>query len=449
MEQYIKAGFGRQDITPEEYMEMGGHANDKDRICTVVLDHLYGTCVAIQDDAGETFLLCTLDFIHSYQGSVTKYVREGITAATGIPGEHIMVSATHLHSGPSGASSLPRVLTYMEYLGKQMARAAVQALEDLAEAEIFIGRKTVDRMNFDRHYITKDGNAFGAGLGSDESGLAGHYDKADDQLQLIRFKRKNARDIVLVNWQAHVTMVGSGLDTKMSADFVGAMRNHLEGMTGCHVAYYQGACGNLNPTSRIKGEQPTDDHDYMTYGKLLAEQAIAAMENLKQVKAGPVLTRHMMYQAAIDHSEDHKVEAAKEGMAQYEANKAQNLPREELFKPLWDRGFSGRYHAAHVIHRFNQPPCREIELNVLSAGDISFATAPYEMYASNGMFIKENTPFEMTFVLGYCNGSFNYIVDKKGFENFFYEVKCRRFPEGTAEALVEAHVEMLRQIKEN
>lgn len=448
MEHKLKVGFGRQDITPQEYMEMGGHANDKDRICTVILDRLYGTCIAVRDEAGETFLLCTLDFIHSYQGSVTKYTREAITAATGIPAERIMVSATHLHSGPSGAGSLPRVLTYMEYLGKQMASAATQALEDLAEAEIFIGHKTVDRMNFERHYITNDGQAFGAGLGSDESGLASHYDKADNQLQVIRFVRKDARDILLVNWQAHVTMVGSGKDTKMSADFVGAMRNHLEGLTGCHAAYYQGACGNLNPTSRISGEQLTENNDYMTYGKLLAEQAVDVMQNMQPVKSGPVRTRHMMYKAPIDHSEDHKVELAKEGMELYNANKAKNLPREELFKPLWDRGFSGRYHAAHVIHRFNAEPYKEVELNVLSAGDISFATAPYEMYASNGMFIKENTPFAMTFVLGYCNGSFNYIVDKKGFENFFYEVKCRRFPEGTAEALVQTHVDMLKEIKE-
>ncbi len=449
MEHIIKAGFGRQDITPQEYMEMGGHANDRERICTVILDRLYGTCIAIQDKAGETFLLCTLDFIHSYQGSVTKYTREAITAATGIPGERIMVSATHLHSGPSGAGSLPRVLTYMEYLGKQMAKAAVDALADLAESEIHIGQTMTERMVFDRHYITNDGQAFGAGLGSDESGLAGHYDKADEQLQVIRFVRKDARDIVLVNWQCHVTTVGSGTDTKMSADFVGAMRNHLEGLTGCHSAYYQGACGNLINTSRIEGEQRIENGDYMTYGKLLAEYAVEALTNTRKVKTGPVRTRHIMYNAAIDHSEDSKVELAKEGMELYTANKAAGLPRPEQLQPLRDRGFTGHLHASHVIHRFNQPPCREVELNVLSAGDISFATAPYEMYASNGMFIKENSPFPMTFVLAYCNGSFNYIVDKKGFEHFFYEVKCRRFPEGAAEELVQQHVTMLNEIKEN
>jgi len=449
MEHIIKTGFGRQDITPQEYMEMGGHANDKNRIFTVILDRLYGTCIAVQDEAGETFLLCTLDIIHSYQDTFTKYTRAGITAATGIPAERIMVNAIHSHSGPSGYGNLPRVQAYMEYLSKQMGKAAKEALADLEESEIHIGSIMTERMVFDRHYITNDGQAFGAGLGSDESGLAGHYDKADEQMQVIRFVRKEARDIVLVNWQCHVTTVGSGTDTKMSADFVGAMRNHLEGLTGCRVAYYQGACGNLINTSRIEGEQRIENHDYMTYGKLLAEYAVQALNNTRKVNAGPVRTKHIMYEAAIDHSEDHKVEAAKEGMAQYEANKALDLPREELFKPLWDRGFSGRYHASHVIHRFNQPPCREVELNVLSAGDISFATAPYEMYASNGMFIKENTPFEMTFVLAYCNGSFNYIVDKKGFENFFYEVKCRRFPEGAAEELVQQHVNMLNEIKEN
>jgi hypothetical protein len=127
MEHIIKTGFGRQNITPEEYMEMGGHANDRTRICTVVLDHLYGTCIAIQDEAKETFLLCTLDIVHSYQDTFTKYVRQGITAATGIPAERIMVSATHLHSGPSGYGNLPRVQAYMEYLSKKMGKALAKA----------------------------------------------------------------------------------------------------------------------------------------------------------------------------------------------------------------------------------------------------------------------------------------------------------------------------------
>lgn len=446
MEHTIKVGFGRQDITPEEYMEMGGHANDSQRICTVILDRLCGTCIAIRDESGNTILLCTLDVLHSYQATVTKSVREAITAATGIPAEQIMVSAIHSHSGPSGYANLPRVQRYLQHLGKQMARAAVQALEDLSDAEISIGSKIVERMNFDRHYTTNDGGVFGAGCGSAESGLSGHYDKADNQLQVIRFKRTVGRDILLVNWQAHVTMVGGGQDTKMSADYVGAMRNHLEGSTGCHAAYYQGACGNLVPSSRIEGEQLVDTNDYLGYGRLLAEQVMNVLENMQPVKAGPVRNRHMMYKAAVDHSDDHLVELAKEGKALWDANP--DVPRAERQQFLRDRGFSGHLHASHVIHRFNAEAYKEVELNALCAGDISFATAPYEMFCSNGMFIKENSPFAMTFVLGYCNGSFNYIVDKKGFEHLFYEVKCRRFPEGAAEALVEAHVEMLKEIKE-
>jgi hypothetical protein len=88
-----------------------------------------------------------------------------------------------------------------------------------------------------------------------------------------------------------------------------------------------------------------------------------------------------------------------------------------------------------------------MELNVLCAGDIAFATAPFEMFNSNGRYIKENSPFKMTFVLAYCNGFNSYLPDEKAFNYDCYEVNARRFPKGSAEEVAQTNVAMLKQLK--
>ena len=77
----LKVGFARVDITPEQYGPMGGHGNDAHRICTQVLDRIYGSVIAITDEKGETVLFCPCDIIHAKR-TVADPTREAISAAT-------------------------------------------------------------------------------------------------------------------------------------------------------------------------------------------------------------------------------------------------------------------------------------------------------------------------------------------------------------------------------
>ena len=92
----------------------------------------------------------------------------------------------------------------------------------------------------------------------------------------------------------------------------------------------------------------------------------------------------------------------------------------------------------------------DINMSVFSVGDFAFVCAPYEMFDSNGRFIKENSPFEMTFVatLGYY--SVPYIPDYDGYEyegvGLSYEGEECLFVRGTGEKLADKYVEMLNEI---
>ena len=441
MDSLLRVGFGCADITPEKYSSLAGFGNDAYRICDNILDRPMVTCIAISDENDQTVLLFTADTLYTHEKQA-EMARASITDATGIPGERILIAATHTHAGPSVFAAAKTVQEYYPHYVKQLTKAALEALGDRKEAQVFAGQKTVKNMTFVRHYLMNDGSYAGAGFGSFKSGVKAHADVADEQMQLIRFKREGASDIVLVNWQSHATITSASTRTDMSSDYVGTMRNHLEGLSGCKVAFFQGACGNLVPSSRIS-EEMIVEHDHILYGRKLAEFAFEGLMDLRPVKTGEIRSLQMIYRAAVDHSDDPLVPAAKTVWENY--YKIEDL--KERAKLVQENGFNSVHHAMQILNRANAGDAIDMELNVLCAGDISFATAPYEMFCSNGKYIKENTPFEITIVVGYCNGFNSYIPDKNAFGYDCYEVNARRFPVGAAEDIAETHVKLLKELK--
>lgn len=408
-----------------------------------MIDRLLGTCIAITDQAEQTVLLCSADLLHTNKEMVA-IARERITAATGVPAEHIMIAATHTHSGPGiNSSSLDATQEYYQYFARQLTKAAVEALADRKPAQISVGQKNASGMTFVRHYRMNDGTYAGACFGSWESGIKDHACPADEQMQIIRFQRRGGRDIVLLNWQSHATIIGRiSTDTDMSADYIGTLRNHLEGAAGCHFAFFQGACGNLVPSSKIK-EEMLIEHDHVIYGRKLAQIVLEELDTLHAVQSGPIRNRQLIYSAMVDHSDDHLLPAARKVREEFYKIKDPAAAK-QLVK---ENGFNSVYHANGVISRAALEEALSIELNALSVGDISFITAPYEMFCSNGVYIKENTPFKLTFIMGYCNGSYSYIADEAAFGYDCYEVNTRRFCKGTAEDIVKTHVQLLIELK--
>lgn len=442
----IQVGCFRVDITPEKYGPLGGFGNDHERFCNTIIDRPLGTCIAITDQADNTVLLITTDCLHTNKIQVAT-IREAITEATGIPGDHIMIAATHTHSGPSiNGVGLDATQQYFRHQAKQLTIAARMALEDRRPAQIRIGQQILTHMTFDRHYRMNDGTAKGTGFGSLESGYKDHLDKADEQMQLIRFVREDACDVVLINWQAHATFVGKTKEGILCTDYIGPLRDHLEGLTGCQMAFFQGACGNLGPKSRIEEKNVVED-SYIAYGRKLAEHAAEIMENAQPVNGGAIGTKQVQYKAMVNHTEDHKLDDALKAMEEYRAHP--ELPQAERREIMKKYGFNSYLSAGAIVNRARAGEYVEVELDALSIGDISFVTAPFEMFCSIPVHIKANTPYAMTFFMGYCNGSYSYLPDNFGFEFPSYEVRSCRFLKGTAEDIGKTHLKMLGELKEN
>lgn len=445
MSKKMLVGYSRRDITPEQYTNLGGTGQDAKRLCDKVLERIYVTCVAISDSQGQTILYCPVDLIHARRW-FSDPVRAAISEATGVPVGNIMINASHNHSGPSTSSPhLETVQIWGEFLKKQIIKCALEAMADRKEAEILAGQRQVPGMTFVRHYHMNDGTVAGPNSGSFASGVKSHITEADDQLQVIRFVRKDARDVVLVNWQCHATSA-SGFDLyALQGDYIYSLRNHLEGLTGTHFAFFQGAAGNLVPSSKIPGEAAIE-HNVVLYGRTMAEHVVACLqENMTPVAGGAVDAVNRIYVGAVDHSDDHLATQAEEALEKYTQHPVSE--KKEASRMIREAGFNSFLHAMGIARRAKLADTLSMELWALRAGEIGFISAPYEMFCSSGKYIKEHSPFQMTFVVSCSNESYDYMADDTTFQYDVYEVNTRRYGRGTAEKLAENFVEMLEELK--
>ena len=99
-----------------------------------------------------------------------------------------------------------------------------------------------------------------------------------------------------------------------------------------------------------------------------------------------------------------------------------------------------------IIRHSEGPESRDVRLGGLTIGDVAFAVAPYEMFDTNGMEIKDGSPFSTTFVLTCANDNLNYLPSELAWQHGGYAIDATLFQRGTAEELVENYLTMLNTL---
>ena len=288
-----------------------------------------------------------------------------------------------------------------------------------------------------------DGTYYGSNFGSSSSGIKGHVEEADVELQLIRFTRnakEGQKDIVLMNFPAHATMTQS--DTALSADFPAPARLYVEQEENCHVAYFIAAAGNQVPTSRVAAEQFSDD--YQVYGEELGRYAVMGLNNMTETENTGFGFVHRTFTAGYNKEKLDQLPKALEVQAVWNTvGRASDAGK----KAAREAGFASIYEVSAVISRSKAADTNSMEIKVLSVGDISFIFAPYEMFGSHGRTIKDESPYDMTFVITCAEGAEGYLPSYLGWEIGSYESHVTKFERGSGEKLAEEFVSMLTEMK--
>jgi len=389
----LSVGFVRVDITPTAPVPLAGWPDANFRISDSVTERLYGTCVAFTDAAGTTVLLYHLDLI-GIEGSDMPFIRSAVSKATGVPMDNVIFAATHTHSAPKFTTpDNPAISNYVKALKGWLVDAGKQAMEDRKPAKMYTATAQTEGMNFIRYYLFDNG-LVGSGAGIETEGLKrlSHHGEPDRTIQMVKFQRQDAKDVILVNWQGHPSMDGGKTKTNVSADIVGVMRTYVERELNCQFAYFTGASGNVNNSSFVEPHSK----DYIEQGEKLGKYAVEAAADFTELPLGSIRLIRRNYDG-----------------------KDKNIPTQK----------------------------NTIQITAFAVGDVGFAVAPYEMFDSSGRAIKSGSPFSMTMVVTCANGAYGYIPSEFAYTCFAsYEAGSSAFASGTAEELEKEYVSMLTEL---
>ena len=399
------AGFGKTVITPEYAVHLGSHGDAETRVSKGVLTDLYALTVAMSDTEGNTMLWIVTDLSH---GGIDRanVLRKQVEEKYGIPKEHVLLAGTHNHSSVEWGFEAESNKKFEEEWYEGVMKSIDKAMEDRSAATLEIGRTESEGLNFSRRYWREDGNLLSGGPTKysvqSDSPLASHESETDEEIQMVRFVRgEGKKDILITQWQSHACYISGNPSNedhyKISAEWPGIMRDKIESELDVHCIYFQGASANVSERSKIDGESKT--RTFAEHGNALAQYVIDAYN---------------------DGSVFEKKETGK-----IQANQTYLTPER-----------SGAWSSS------------DPELNVVSIGDVALVTLPQELFDSDGKYIKEESPFDMTLIVGYACSTAGYAAPDWAAKNGGYETVNGPFSLGTAELFKDHYIKTLKALFE-
>ena len=438
----FRVGYAKVNITPDYSIPLRGYGNPLERMSQGCLDYIYATCAAITDAEGNTVIVYGIDLTNAFSNCFPGF-RKKVADSLNIPVDNVHMSCSHMHAGcDMTLTSQASVQQYIRDMEKWLLDAAQQAMADRKPATMQYASTPTVGMNFVRRYYRSDGTPAGDNYGSFSSApIERHETEVDNQLQLLKFVREGGNDIIMANFQCHPHRASSSKTTDITADIVGVFRTELENRLGVNVLYFTGPSGNVNTKSRIAEENITGD--YKDHGKALAQYAIDMEGKYTDIPTGPIRATAIEFTGDADHTQDHKLMAAKQVQAWEDEGKT----FAECKEYMEENGINSFHAAGAIISKASAPATRTTGLWAFAVGDIAFAVIPFEMFDTTGMFIKDSSPFTATFLLTCANTHNTYLPSALAFENGGYEVDQSRFAPGSAELIADAYVEMLNSLK--
>jgi neutral ceramidase len=433
----MRVGFGEAVITPPLGLELSGYFNE--RIADGVLDDLHSRAVVVSDD--ESTVAIVISDVLSIPYADVLAVREEVTKRTGIPGEHVLVAATHTHTGPVTNAQYGRTLDkeYMQMWHRQTASAVEMAFINAQEARISVGAGALPHVAFNRRYRMKNGKVHtNPGIMNPEiDTVAG---PTDPTVTVARFDDLNGNPIgVLTHFGCHPDTTGGN---KYSADWFGVAANYIQTvlsrMKGTAaqapgVVVLCGPAGNINhinvhdPKRMQRWPRPT-----LEIGVGLAMETIRVFNNLG----------HPAEETAVD--------AARKIVSLDCMSPAEfiELSRQVLADPK--TGSMERKRAEVNIDTFNPHAPHEesipVEVQCLRVGPLLVASAPGEYFCEFGIALKEALPQVTAITVNLSNGALGYIPTQAAYEEGGYEPRTTRLVPGSGEAILAAQIELAKAL---
>ncbi len=437
----LKVGAAAVVITPPQGISMAGYYSA--RGSEGIHDDLFSKALVL-DDGKTRVAIVALDLI-STSRSLVEEARAAIEKRTGIPAGHILITATHSHTGPMlananrrwndfGAAS-PLAVEYTQALPGKLADSVAEAVEKLAlvTASWAVGR--CEGIAFNRRFLMVDGTV-GWNAGKLNPRIIRSAGPVDPELPMLSFEAEKRRPVAMfVNFPIHLDTVGGPV---ISADIPGVVSRILAEARDPKMMtlYATGCCGDINHVD-ISHDRPQKGFtESARIGSILAASVLRGLGDLQAVSDTTLRVRSKVVQLAAYPSTEDDFKAAQEMIAKN---------RDPDFKPKFGtQQLAKAYRDADVQDRDRAP--YDVEVQVITLGrEVAFVSLPGEIFVELGMTIRRASPFVCTGIAELANGSIGYIPNRVAYPQGAYEVLSSRVAAGSGEALVDTALELLRE----
>ena len=297
----LEAGLAVVDITPPVGFRMCGYFNE--RVSTGIHDPLHAKALVFRQ-GGQQAALVLCDLI-AMSLEVSEPACRAAAAQTGIPADHIIIAATHSHTGPLFAGVLhdyfhqraveqhgsdpQEKLDYPAWLAGRLAQAVAQAQAALRPVSLAAGVATQEHLAFNRRFHMKDGSVrFNPGkMNPDIVHAAGPTDAG---LPIVLLRGPGGPLACLTSFALHLDTTGG---TLYSADYPYYLEESLRAELGPKFVslFGTGTCGDINHIDvSTKAVQKGGD-EARRIGQTLAGAVKAALPSLAAVDAPALAVR--------------------------------------------------------------------------------------------------------------------------------------------------------------
>lgn len=457
----FSAGTGRSDITPPPGTPQGIWGAQTHQRGVGADMPLVATALAVSDGS-QTALIVDVDAI-GFNAEWAGKILDAVNGLTGVPRDHIRVSASHTHSGPKTqrfeviSEGLEMAQQYLESLPQRIAGAAWQALRNLQPARVAAASGSCT-INVNRRLRLPDGRMV---VGRNWDG------EVDHTVRVVRFDDLAEKPIAtIVHYACHPTIM-AWENQWFTPDYPGVTRQVVEREVGGICLFLQGAAGSVGPVRGFTG----DRNVYRRLGSILGLEAAKVALGIETVRREEKLLGVMESGADIALYCDEPVQAP-DPVLRIE-NRMLRLPANG-FPPLeqLDRDAEASRAALEQARRdggeeqIRSTTARATRAAVLAnrarmlkgntfierqmqgmrIGDIALLSIPDEPFVEIGRRIVAASPFPMTLFSGYSNGSFGYLPVRAAFAEGGYEVWASLYSADAADLVVEAAASMLREL---
>jgi len=433
----LSVGFGVSDITPIRPTPMAGYYGV--RYSTATHDPLWAKATVL-DDGKNKLAIIALDLISTNPWMVRE-TRKLIEQKLQIPASHVMISATHSHTGPMLYEPDERLLgrfgnqtdeakQYMIGLPERIAQSVLDAAASLKPRSVSYAIGQEQQLAFNRRFFMKDGSV-GWNPGKLNPNIVREAGPTDDALPFVAFYDEPGKLAgLLSSFAIHLDTVGG---TQWSADMPFTIQESLSKVfPEAHLQYATGTCGDINHIDVRSGNRQGGHQEAARIGTRLAAGILRSWNSLEPVSSTRLAASHEIVRVPVHAHSSERSDWAKGILSK--VNDKQLPPFMEMVEA---------YRIADV--EAHPDGFLDAEVQVISLGrQVAWVSLPGEIFVQLGLAIKDASPFAVTSIHELANGSIGYVPTRQAYSQGNYEVISARCGQGSGEMMVDSAIAQLR-----